>query len=209
VIEGSTHDEFTIFTATAVESLVGPVTPALYPIVLGILLPSVGSSATVAQVMAEYPLANYPSAGEAISALATDTVFACSGRIAAKALSQNVRTYAYEFNDPNAPQPFVPPWDFPAKAFHASELAYLFDSKTFGGEFGGHAPFTPDQESLAAAMVSYWTQFAKAGDPNGRGTPQWPAYTNANDTYQSLEPPAPKPITDFAADHHCAFWATH
>jgi para-nitrobenzyl esterase len=204
VIEGSTHDEFTIFIYLAVETMLGPVSPTFYPIVLGILLPSIGSSATVADVMNEYPLTDYPTAGEALSAVGTDAVFACPGREAARVLSQHVPTHAYEFNDPNAPQPFVPPASFPYKAFHAGELAYLFDSTTFGG----HAPFTPDQEALAAAMVGYWTNFAHRGNPNGRGVPAWAGYTRAGDTYQSLEPPTPKPITGFATDHHCDFWAS-
>jgi para-nitrobenzyl esterase len=55
-------------------------------------------------------------------------------------------------------------------------------------------------------MIEYWTQFAKAGNPNGLRVPQWPGYTSANDTYQSLQPPTPQPTTGFAADHHCAFW---
>jgi para-nitrobenzyl esterase len=84
-------------------------------------------------------------------------------------------------------------------------LPYLFDSTTRGG----HAPLTPDQEKLAAAMVSYWTQFAATGDPNAPATPEWPAYTAASDTYQSLDPPTPHPETGFAADHKCAFWDAH
>ena len=79
--------------------------------------------------------------------------------------------------------------DFPFGAYHASELPSLFDSTTLGG----HAPLTPDQEQLAAAMVRYWTQFAATGDPNSAATPDWPAYTAANDTYQSLVPPTPHP----------------
>ena len=203
VIEGSTHDEFTIFTAIAVESLLGPITPALYPVVLGILVPTLGLDVTVAEVLNEYPLSDYPSPGEAVSAVGTDAVFACPGLTATRSLSRHVKTYAYEFNDPDAPQVFIPPWSFPAKAYHAGELPYLFDSTTFGG----HAPFTPDQEALAAAMVSYWTNFAHRSDPNGRSTPHWPAFTAGNETHQSLEPPTPKPITGFAADHHCDFWA--
>jgi para-nitrobenzyl esterase len=104
------------------------------------------------------------------------------------------------------PQPFAPPVSFPYGAYHAADLLFLFDSETFGSEFGGHAPFTQDEESLAGAMVRYWTRFARSGDPNGAGTPQWPAYTPATDIYQSLTPPTPAPDTGFAADHKCAFW---
>ena len=36
-------------------------------------------------------------------------------------------------------------------------------------------PWEADDRRLADAMSSYWTNFAKTGDPNGR-VPQWSAY---------------------------------
>jgi para-nitrobenzyl esterase len=203
VIEGSNHDEFTIFVKLNIESLIGgPVPAAFYPVVLSILLPAIGSNASPAAVIAHYPLSDYASPGLAIAALGTDAVFACPGRRAAQQLSEFVPTYAYEFNDRNAPQIFLPPGSLPdGGAYHASELQYLFDSPTLG-----HSPLTGDQERLADAMVRYWTQFARSGGPNGPDTPQWPAYTAAGDVYQSLVPPLPQPETGFAADHKCAFW---
>ncbi len=27
-------------------------------------------------------------------------------------------------------------------------------------------------------MVTYWTNFAKYGDPNGKGEPSWPAFSD-------------------------------
>ena len=55
-------------------------------------------------------------------------------------------------------------------------------------------------------MVRYWTQFARVGNPNTAGVPQWPAYTAANDLFMSLELPTPMVEAGFAADHKCAFW---
>jgi para-nitrobenzyl esterase len=204
VIEGTTHDEFSLFAATNIEAVFGTFawTPSFYPLVVTTLLSTLGINASASAVIAEYPLGNVQSSAKAVIALATDALFACPGRGAARSLSQFARTYAYEFNDQNAPQVFIPPASFPFGAYHASELSYLFDSTIRGG----HAPFSDDQERLAAAMVRYWTQFARAADPNSAGVPVWPAYTTTNDTYMSLQPPAPKAVTNFAADHHCAFW---
>jgi para-nitrobenzyl esterase len=207
VMEGSTHDEFALFYKTAIEDALfagKPPDPALYIFIVPLFVDTLQLGKNPGLVLQEYPLSNYENkVGLALTAMGTDAIFACPGRRVAQGASQYVPAFAYEFNDRNAPNLFnLPPTNFPYGAYHATELPYLFDSTTFGG----HAPFTPQQEQLSAAMIKYWTQFARSGSPNGAGVPQWPAYTAANDTYQSLEPPAPKPETGFAADHHCAFW---
>lgn len=203
VIEGSTHDEFTLFAALNVEFVFGQLPPFLYPIVVNTVLSTVGLTADPAAVLALYPVSAYgQSVGRAIAAIGTDALFACPGRRAARSLSQFVPTYAYEFDDPNAPQLFIPPASFPYGAYHASEVQYLFDVPNQTGA----APLNADQQQLADTMKRYWTQFARSGAPNAPGTPFWPPYTVSNDTYMSLVPPTPTADTGFAADHKCAFW---
>jgi para-nitrobenzyl esterase len=202
VMEGSTHDEFRSYAAVLVPSV--PAT--FYPLVVGTFTSTLGLTVSAADIVRQYPITDYQGDVRlALSAIGTDYLFSCPGRRAARSFSKVVPTHAYEFNDPNAPTVLAPPVNFPFGAYHASELPYLFDSTTLGG----HAPLTPDQEQLAAAMVRYWTQFAATGDPNSPATPEWPSYTAASDIYQSLEPPLPRPKTGFAADHKCAFWDAH
>ena len=51
-------------------------------------------------------------------------------------------------------------------------------------------------------MKSDWTNLAKFGTP-GFGCPR---FTSSGPQWQSLVPLRPEPETDFAAEHHCAFW---
>ncbi len=59
-------------------------------------------------------------------------------------------------------------------ARHASELPYVFRQLT---EHGRPAP-TPKDEAASDMMRTYWTNFARTGDPNGTGLPRWPAYND-------------------------------
>jgi para-nitrobenzyl esterase len=123
-------------------------------------------------------------------------------RHADQSLSQFVTTYTYEFSDENAPLYFgLVPASFPLGAYHSAEFEYLMNI------LGIPAVFTPDQQTLSATMIDYWTQFAATGDPNLSGTPTWIPYNSATDEYQSLVPPTPVVDSTFASDHLCStFW---
>ena len=107
-------------------------------------------------------------------------------------------TFAYEFNDENAQEDFLPPVSFPYGAAHASEIQYLFGLPN--AAFPGTP--SPQQLQLAAIMKADWTNFAKRGFPS----PFWPLFNDLTQTMESLAPPVPRTQTDFASVHKCAFW---
>jgi para-nitrobenzyl esterase len=161
---------------------------------------TLGVSAAIAgAIAAQYPLSRYPSPPVALGAVGTDAIFACHALTAEESLARYVPTYAYEFNDENAPELFLPPAGFPYGAAHASELPYLFSPATVAHP----VPFSQAQQRLAAVMKQDWTNLAKTGIPAAA----WPRFASPSQRMLSLVPPAPQVETDFAAQHHCAFWA--
>jgi para-nitrobenzyl esterase len=200
VIEGSNHDEWRLFVASDFDLAGGPLTPEQY---VPAIAATLGVPLPVAEIIAmSYPLANYPSPDLALAAVGTDAVFACNSRKVAGLLSQYVSTFAYEFNDEEAPQLFLPPVSFPYGSAHASEIQYLFNLR-----HTVPAPdLTHDQRRLSRAMTTYWTNFARTGSPNWFGQPVWPAYDTARDEMQSLVPPVPEVESGFGLDHKCYIW---
>jgi para-nitrobenzyl esterase len=194
---GTNHDEYRLFIGGEQLNGAPPVTAANY--VTGISSTLALPASTASAVAKEYPLSSYSSPAVALGAVGTDAKFACPALVAEKDLSKYTRTYAYEFNDENAPDRAMPPLGFPYGAAHTFELQYLFDlSKTaYSGTLSG------PQQQLAQAMKQDWTNFAKAGVPASG----WPSFTAGDQRALSLVPPRPQLETDYAAEHHCSFWS--
>jgi len=57
-------------------------------------------------------------------------------------------------------------------AYHGAELPYVFD------RHDAWLPTTEADRLLSSAMMDYWVQFARNGNPNGPGQPGWPVYTD-------------------------------
>jgi para-nitrobenzyl esterase len=113
--------------------------------------------------------------------VASDTMMVEPARFAAKAWSKAGRpVYAFRFSyvadSMRGQWPGAP---------HATEIPFVFD--TVAAKYG--TALTPSDARTAALANAYWAAFAKTGNPNGNGRPDWPLYEPAGDQ-----------ILDFAND---------
>jgi len=104
----------------------------------------------------------------------SDRIFWTAWRLAEYQRTLGKNAYVYWFTQtspaPEGSEPFLP--------VHAAEVKYVFDNL-------GERPLFPDNSdpTLAAAsdadqrvadmVASYWVNFARTGNPNGEGLPEW------------------------------------
>ena len=212
VINGITHDEELLFVAglgitvsqgTNIPLAGDPNDPANYQ---ANIAQALGVTDTRAAAIAnEYPLSAYPNPVVAFSLLVSDASFACPAlQVDRWTAARGVPTYAYQFNDDNAPLNILPPdKQHLGLSTHGTELPYLFDQPN--APFPVTRTLTPDQQALAASMRTDWASFAASGNPSSRALP-WPSFNGTR--VLSLVPLQSQVTTDFAAAHHCSFWAT-
>jgi para-nitrobenzyl esterase len=127
------------------------------------------------QVLKAYGLADGgtgtsdPLFGSAADQFSADSMFRCPATAEARwHTAAHHRAYEYEFDHAVPGQP---------AAVHSTELGYVFGFYPKAGNLAG--PYSDADSKIAEMVENYFTNFAKTGNPNGPGVPNWPEFGSA------------------------------
>ncbi len=126
-----------------------------------------------ADVAKLYPVASDDEVAGALNLFFTDSWFLRASRnMLLGSQTGSSPTYQYTFTRVSRVNP---DWG----AHHAAELPYVF------GTLRGDGPEARDHE-ISKTMMGYWVNFARSGDPNGDGLPEWPQFDAETQSYLEI-----------------------
>ncbi|XP_067668381.1 acetylcholinesterase-like [Haliotis asinina] len=135
----------------------------------------------------------------AIDALMGDRFFTCpSTNVAENNAAVGGETFRYYYTY-RASNEAWPAW---MGVIHSAEIPFVF-----GMPLNNTLGYTDEEKRFSERIMSYWTNFAKSGNPNGHGNSPWPGYTTGKKEFLELVLQEKKheggPRTD-----QCRFWSS-
>lgn len=117
-----------------------------------------------------YPAETEEQSAQSQMALGRDETFGLQDYTWAKMQSQTGKAKAYIYNFNRKLPAYTPETQF--GAFHSGEIVYAYNNlHTL------NRPWEAIDHEIADKMSSYWANFAKTGNPNGKDLPQWNVYS--------------------------------
>jgi len=136
----------------------------------------------VAEVLQVYPANNDAQAVRSAIDYDSDTfiAFGTWRWVDAQTKTGDAPVYRYHFELPAPPSKFHPGW----RTFHSDDIEYVFGTLDTRPE----AEWRPEDRELSNQMMDYWTNFARRGNPNAAGLPEWPCFDRTHEILHLANP---------------------
>jgi para-nitrobenzyl esterase len=135
-------------------------------------------------ILKAYPASDDAEALESWAAVSSDMFigYATWKWIEAHLQTGRSPVYRYCFDrripvEPGATVRGVPATSRDIGARHAGEIEYVFGALELSLP---KVPWEPIDRKLSDTMTTYWSNFARSGNPNGSGLPAWPRYESGS-----------------------------
>nr|XP_033798989.1 fatty acyl-CoA hydrolase precursor, medium chain-like isoform X2 [Geotrypetes seraphini] len=109
--------------------------------------------------------------------------------------------YLYEFQHRPSKYSDLRP-DF-VKADHSDEIGFVLGSPFLASDLSMLSVATDEEKNLSRAMMKYWVNFARTGNPNGDDLVEWPVFDHRE---QYLEIDLKQKAGTKLKDHRMRFW---
>jgi len=146
-----------------------------------------------------YPADEYRKPVDMLNAVLGDERLRCEPYRAGTAMAPtNPEVYLYRFDYDNLRTEKL-------GAFHGLELPFVFGNfDTPPMKYAFKKKHLKAAEPLSEKMRTYWTNFARSGDPNGKGLPEWPTFDGNAGQFLVLDEEIS--TSSFGDDSKCEFW---
>jgi para-nitrobenzyl esterase len=158
------------------------------------------------ELLKAYPAHSDVEVAQAVHDIGRDAILQ-GQRVWAQFQSKDGKAKAYLYNFSHKPPvPSTPGSQLPIiGAIHGAEFFFTLNNLHIRD-----LPWTETDRKVADMASSYWTNFAKTGDPNGAGLPHWPSYNAKEDQLMKVgDSPRSESVHNKAGLDFLAAWDQH